>query len=491
MRTTFSGISIALRALQAQQASLDVTAHNVANANTPGFSRQTAVLSTTRAYPVPTLTGGVSNGQYGTGVQVSQIARMRDLFVETRIRQESPHLAYWETLQEGLAQVELFFNEPGETGISAALDQLWDALQDLSHGADSDSVREVVVQRAEVLVEAIRNTRNQLQSLREDLNDDVQVLVSKVNTLARQIADLNNQIGKVSATGNHPNDLLDQRDLLLEQLSQIVDIEVTDDHANMVIVTLNGVSLVQRSTAYVLETYREPSETEGYDKYQIRWQSTGSPAVIQSGELGATLALRDQEVQHYINELDEWTWNFAEVFNTIHKQGFDLHGNRGEDFFVFSNESKAFAGLNIAVNEDIVADPGRIAAAYFEDVDANKTTLPEDLKNQIANGENALRLAELRHRPPEGWEFTIGDEFVSIISNLGVRAERAHKMAENREVLVNHLHNLREATSGVNLDEEMANMIKFQHAYNAAARLMTAVDQALDVIINRLGVVGR
>ena len=121
-------------------------------------------------------------------------------------------------------------------------------LQDLSYGADNDSVREVVVQQAEVLVEAIL-ILVQLQSLRADLNNNVQVLVSKVNTLARQIADLNNQIGKVSATGSHPNDLLDQRDMLLEELSKIADIEVVDDHANMVVVTLNGVGLVQRSSA--------------------------------------------------------------------------------------------------------------------------------------------------------------------------------------------------------------------------------------------------
>lgn len=486
MRTTFSGISIALRALQAQQASLDVTSHNVANANTPGFSRQTAILSASKAYPVPMLSGGVSNGQYGTGVQVSQVARMRDLFVETRIRQESPHLAYWETLQRGLSQVELFFGEPGESGISAALDQFWDSLQDLSHGADSDSVREVVVQRAEVLVEAIRNTRNQLQSLRADLNDNVDVLVSKINTLAQQIADLNNQIGKVSATGNHPNDLMDQRDLLLEELSQIAEIEVVDDHANMVTVTLNGVSLVQRSAAYRLETYRVPEPKLGYDRYQIRWQGTGSPAVIKSGELGATLALRDEEVQNYIDDLDKWTWDFAEAFNKIHREGFTLDGKTGIDFFEFASSSMPHgAALEIRVNEDITEDPGKIAAAYFgEDVD-------EAPPGRIANGENALRLAQLRYNPPRAGEPTIGDSFISIISNLGVRAERAVKMAENRSVLVTHLHNLREATSGVNLDEEMANMIKFQHAYNAAARLMTALDQALDVVVNRLGVVGR
>jgi len=421
---------------------------------------------------------------------VSQVMRARDHFVETRIRQESPHLSYWETLQEGLSQVELFFSEPGETGISAALDQMWDALQDLSYGADSDSVREVVVQRAEVLVEAIRNTRTQLQSLRADLNNNVQVLVSKVNTLARQIADLNNQIGKVSATGSHPNDLLDQRDMLLEELSKIADIEVVDDHANMVVVTLNGVGLVQRSSAYTLETYRVPVPEQGYDKYEVRWQATGNATVIKSGELGATLALRDQEVQNYIAELDRWTLDFAAAFNAIHQEGFTLNGEAGEAFFVFSpdpNTGETFAALSIAVNESIVQDPGKIAAAYFGEGEGWKD-------GHKANGANALRLAELRNKPPEKptpWEFTVGDGFISIISNLGVRAERARKMAENRDVLVTHLQNLREATSGVNLDEEMANMIKFQHAYNAAARLMTAVDQTLDVLINRLGVVGR
>ncbi|MGI6149908.1 MAG: flagellar hook-associated protein FlgK [Limnochordia bacterium] len=476
MRTTFSGISIALRALQAQQASLDVTAHNVANANTPGFSRQSAVLSSSRAYPVPMLSSSVSNGQYGTGVQISQVVRMRDLFVETRLRQENPQLGYWETLREGLTQVELFFNEPGETGIASAMDQLWDSLQDLSHSADSMAARQVVVQRAQVFVEAVQNTRRQLQSLREDLNNRVGVLVEKINTLARQIADLNNQIGKVTASGNLPNDLMDQRDLLLEELSRIAEIDVTDDHANMVLVTLDGVSLVQRSTAYELEVYREHDFNAGYGRIKVRWQSTGIDTDVRAGELGATLHLRDEDVQYYINKLDTWTADFAEAFNARHKEGYRLDGEPGEDFFTFvSEDGSVFPAMHIRVNPDIEEDPGRIAAAYVESGQYEQ--------GQVANGENALRLSELRYR----WT----DEFIAIVSQLGVESEKAKKMAENRDVLVNHLHNLREATSGVNLDEEMANMIKFQHAYNAAARLMTAVDETLDVIINRLGVVGR
>ena len=486
MRTTFSGIVIALRALQAQQTSLDVTGHNVANANTPGFSRQRAVHRASQPYPMPMLAGGVSGGQYGTGVEVSQIMRMRDLFVETRLRQENPWLGYWETMEQGLSQVELFFNEPSETGIASALDQLWDSLQDLSHSAESESVRRVVIQRAQVLVESIFNSRNQLHELRADLNNSVQVRVNEINILASQIADLNNQISKVTASGSAPNDLLDQRDVLLEQLSRIADIEVTDDHANMVIVTLDGVGLVQRSTAYLLETRRVQRPDLGYDKYEIYWQSTGSPVKVEAGELGATLVLRDEKVQHYIDELDKWTLNFADVFNQIHRQGFDLNGDSGEDFFVFSADDISdvqFAAFDIKVNPEIMKDPRKIAASSFGPED--------DRPDPIANGDIALKLAELRHKPPVGQDFTLAEGFISIIASLGVDAEEAIKMAENRDVLVTHLLNLREATSGVSLDEEMANMIKFQHAYNAAARLMTAVDESLDVIINRLGVVGR
>jgi len=413
--------------------------------------------------------------------------------VETRLRQETLHLGYWETMREGLGQVELFFNEPSDTGINSAMDQLWDSLQDLSHSADSESVRRVVVQRAEVLVEAIKNTRNQLQGLRADLNNSVDIVINEVNVLASQIADLNNQIGKVTATGNHPNDLLDQRDVLLEQLSRLVDIEVTDDHANMVIVTVDGVGLVQRSTAYALDTRRVPAS--GYDKYEVYWRSTGSNVTIRSGELGATLQLRDEDLQNYIDDLDKWTLEFVNEFNAIHRGGYGLAGDDGINFFTFSSSTIdddtyspgdiGFAGLDIQVNRKIAANPNLIAAS-----DEPMSSVP-GTPSPIANGNNAQALAGLRNKALGSDHTSLPDRFISIISKLGVDAEEANKMSENRDVLVTHLTNLREATSGVSLDEEMANMIKFQHAYNAAARLMTAVDETLDVIINRLGIVGR
>ncbi len=493
MRTTFSGISIALRALQAQQVSLDITGHNVANANNPNYSRQTGLHSATRPYPAPMMGHNPSNGQLGTGVEISQINRMRDTFVDLRLRQQLSSFHYWSAMEDGLSQVELFFNEPGENGINQALDQFWDSLQDLSREPDFNSVREVVVQRAQVLVESITTTRRQLQDLRENINENIPLKVQKINSLSNRLADLNVQIGKISATGSLPNDLLDSRDAILEELSELIDIEVVQDHVNMVGVTVGGASLVHRSTAYNMTTVGQASEEQGYQKNIVRWATTGNPVEIKSGEIGGLEALRDVDIQRAIDDLDNWTKELVERVNEVHDQGWDLKDNEDADgnlvestpFFVFLNNNSDFAALNIMVNEELANDVSLIRASSRE--------------GAIGNGENALDLARLRFNrvvdtgigSGDNSQITIGDAFRAIVSKLGVNTQKSIKMVENDETLAGHLRNLKESVSGVSLDEEMANMIRFQHAYGAAARMMTAVDESLDTIINRLGIVGR
>ena len=490
MRTTFSGISIALRALQAQQVSLDITGHNVANVNNPNFSRQTALHSATKPYPAPMMGYTPSSGQLGTGVEISQINRMRDSFVDLRLRQQLHNLNYWNTMQDGLKQVELFFNEPGENGIHHALDQFWDSLQDLSREPDFFSVREVVIQRAQVLVESITATRGQLQNLRDNLNENITFKISEVNSLAKRLADLNVQI---SATGSLPNDLLDARDALLEELSQLVDIEVVQDHANMVSVAIGGSSLVHRGTSHSLMTNGVASEAENYKKNQVFWSATGNVVKLSSGEIAGMMRLRDQEIQQAINDLDTWTRDFALEFNRRHEEGYDFDGDGGLglplSFFTFDNQVPGdppdpnfpFAAQNIRVNTEIADNVGKIRASL--------------IPGAVGNGENALKLARLRFEPvievDEETQVTVADAFNSLISRLGVSTQKAVKMAENEATLEAHLRNLKESHSGVSLDEEMANMIRYQHAYSAAARMMTAVDETLDTIINRLGIVGR
>lgn len=487
MRTTFSGLAIALRALQAQQVSLDITGHNVANANNPNYSRQTALHSASKPYPTPMMGYTPSSGQLGTGVEIAQINRMRDGFVDLRLRQQLHSKNYWAAMEDGLRQVELFFNEPSENGIHFALDQFWDSLQDLSREPDFIAVREVVVQRAQVLVESIKGTRENLQSLRENINGNIPLKVEEVNSLARRIADLNVEIGKITATGSMPNDLLDARDGLVEELSQLVDIEVVQDYAGMIGITIGGASLVHRGSSYGLTT-TVWDESDNYRKVEVIWTATGNKADIRAGEIGGLLDLRE-EITRVIGELDDWTFDFVHNFNEIHAKGYNEYDGPGNgealDFFVFKGDPK-YAALNIKVDDGIVMDASRIRAG---------------LQPVKGNGENAKALANLRFMPvgrPSklnkglgGQDVTIGDSFNQIIADLGVKTQRAVRLNENDTNLELHLRNLKDSISGVSLDEEMANMIRFQHAYSAAARVMTAMDEALDTIINRLGIVGR
>ncbi len=486
MRTTFSGIEIARRALQAQQRSLDVVGHNVANANTPGYARQVAVHTASNPYSAPALQHNMANGQIGTGVQISQVTRMRDQFIETRLRQENHNYGYWKSMQEGLSQIELIFNEPSENNIHHALDMYWDSLQQVSKDPENESIRTVVLQRASVVAETIRHSRSQLGRLRDNMNGLVNVKVDEINSLAERIAQLNEQIGKVSSSGNNPNDLLDKRDELLQRLSEITNIEVMEDSTNMVMVSIGGATLVQRNQTTPL-TVKVSNEgiIPQYERQEVVWSGMGTPVEITAGELGGILLFRDQEVQGFIEQLNDWTADLINAVNHIHQQGYSLNDLPGTVFFVaeqpedqgaidLDDDPSLTIRLNIASPRDIAASAHQIAG-----------------ETVIGNGEIALELASLRYNPTRDRGITLADQFNSIISSLGVKSQEAQIMLDNEDVLVNHLKNLRESVSGVSLDEEMADMIRFQHSYSAAARIMTVMDEALDTIINRLGMVGR
>jgi len=212
---------------------------------------------------------------------------------------------------------------------------------------------------------------------------------------------------------------------------------------------------------------------------------------IRTGELGGMLKLRDEVLQEIMDDLDQWTLDFVREFNAVHAAGYDLNDTQSDDtkdFFKIDDEGSA--ALNIRVAEYLIGVDG-----VPGDVRLIRASSLEGVKG---NGDNALKLAKLRTEkvvsPPtnsNGAAVSIGDAFNAIISQIGVRAQEAIRMTENQVVLENHLINLKESISGVSLDEEMANMIRFQHAYSAAARMMTAVDEMLSIIINRLGIVGR
>ncbi len=470
MRTTFFGLETARRALMAQQLGLETTAHNIANANTPGYSRQVVQLQSTTPFSPPSLLRPQIPGQIGTGVGVGAIQRMRNAFVDTQVRQETSSLGRWETQRDLLMQVELIYNEPSESGIRNSLDAFWQSLQDLSLNPESGSARTVVLQRGQALADLLNHTYTQLKDLQSSVNDTIEVQVGEVNTYAKKIASLNRQIVEASSMGDNPNDLMDQRDLLITELSKIVDVNVHTDKYNAATVTIGGIPLVEWDQVRELKV---DSDADG--KYQLEWAKTGNPVEFHNGSLKGLLVMRDEQIDGHIAMITNFSNTLVTEFNTQHSNGFDLEGNKGKDFFEkIDSDNNPLFRVRIGLTEkEIAASAG----------------------GAPGNGQNASKLADALNVTSYGigggTQTTLRDYLSSNIAKLGVETQHALRMTDNQKALVGHLENRQETVAGVSLDEEMVNMIKFQHAYNAAARILTGFDEMYDTIINRMGLVGR
>lgn len=467
----------------AHQMGLETTAHNVANANTPGYTRQVVQLQATTPFSPPSWISPAIAGQIGTGVEVVAIQRMRDAFLDSQIRQETSSKGRWETQSELLSQIELIFNEPSESGIRTALDDFWKALQDLSLNPESASARTVVLRRGEALADLINHTYLQLQELQRSVNSDIEVKVTEINTYANRIAALNKQIIEASSVGDNPNDLMDQRDLLITELSEIVDINVITDKFNATTVTIGGVPIVEWDRARQIEVRDENSD----GMYEIYWKGSPNKVQFTDGMLRGLEEIRDNLIPAQLGALDNIVHTLMTQFNDKHMEGYDRTGNAGKAFFEYIDSGNTLIG--VAVTEDEIA----AAKGYDTDGDGNIDLTP------VGDGNNAKELADIllgkitiynKHDPTQVVvsDTSLRDYFIGAIAQLGIDTQHATRMTENQNVLVNSLQDRMEAVAGVSLDEEMVNMIKFQHAYNAAARVIATMDQIYDTIINGLGV---
>ncbi|MFO7312059.1 MAG: flagellar hook-associated protein FlgK [Bacillota bacterium] len=469
MRPTFFGLDIARRALQAQMRALDVVGHNIANANTPGYSRQVAIFATTPPYPAPMLNSMIQAGQVGTGVQIEAIRRLRDQFVEMQLRNETESLGRWNARYEALKQVELFLAEPSDYGLRDALDQFWQSLQDLHQQPESDAARAVVRERALLLAASFQHVHKQLTDLRLDLNRLVELEVQKINTLSERLANINAQIHRVHLSGHDPNDLLDQRDQLILELAEIVDISVLERDNRTVQISINGFSIVDGEQWIALQAVKDPSDNMLY----VHWSVTGQKLNITNGRLAGVLEARDQLVKGYLDDIDLLAKTVIDRFNEQHMQGYTLENppQTGITFFTGTGAK------DIAVDNNILQNLALIAASG---------------DGTPGNGANALALSRVFHEPfTELGNVSIADYLRSIVASVGVTTQQAHSMVTSQTALVDHLHARRESVSGVSLDEEMIDMVRFQQAYAAAARVVTTMDEALETIILRMGVVGR
>ena len=515
MRSTFAGLSIASSGLFAAQRALDITGHNISNVNTRGYSRQR--LNQAAQDPM-SIVGG--QGQLGLGVEMQFISQVRDEMLDIKYRTEVNTLGEWEEKYNSISQIEAIFNEPTDTGIRKVMDNFFEGLNSLSKDPSSPTTRAVFIQSAVALAQNFNHMTDNFEKMIRDANEEVESSVRSINSMGSQIARLNEQILEAELDGSRANDLRDARNLLIDDLSKLVDIQVkevpiSNGNSSTLSILIQGTPLVNYTDTNVLELETDqdhPMYKDGLDAIpprtdlstirvsNIKW-ATGSSLdqTKLGGTIGGQLQQRDgfkdenKGIPYYVRFTSEFAKSFAETINTAHAAGYALGATTPSGLDIFeSNGGATINAGNIKVNQALLNDPTLLALGGVSGA-------KDDNKNAIAMLElrnNKSFISEIEYNPLSGkskivlGEGTPEDVIKTMISTLGVDGQEAKRMFNNQQYLAEEIDSFRMSVSGVSLDEEMSNMIKFQHAYNAAARMITTVDEMIDVIINRMGRVG-
>ncbi|GAW92903.1 flagellar hook-associated protein FlgK, partial [Calderihabitans maritimus] len=401
---------------------------------------------------------------------IVEIRRVRDEFLDAQIRHEKHRFGFWDSRREVLQQVEDIFLEPTESGLNTVLEEFWAAWQELSKHPESVPTRVNLREKAKFLTDRIKLAYGQLETLAQEMRQEIETKVQQVNSLVQEIHTLNESIMRVKSSGQQPNDFLDKRDLLLDRLAELVDYQVKKRSDGRVEIYLQGKPLLQARTVQALETVVGPQEVK------VVWKGDQAEVGLTGGRLTSLLQSFNEVLPAYRAKLNDLARKLTEEVNSLHRTGYGLDGQAGRDFFVPLDGDPEPAS-HIAVSNDILADPAFIGAA-------SQPGAPGD-------GSIALEIARLsRERVfPEGGNptFTFGDYYQNIVAELGVQTDEGNRMVEVQEHVLEQLETRREAVAGVSLDEELANMVQFQQAYAAAARVISVIDEMLDILINRTG----
>jgi flagellar hook-associated protein 1 FlgK len=460
MTDLFGVLNIGTSALLLQQRAINVTGNNIANVNTPGYSRQR--LNVAANAPVDSITGPI-----GTGVHSGAVERIYDRFLGLQLNNQNANLGRWEAQKGMLERVEAVFDESGGYGLNQALSDFWNAWQDLSLNPSGPIERSVAAATSEILADTIRQKYGELEQLQEDIDEALEGAVDDINRLTAHIADLNQKIAAIEAGGDPANDFRDSRDLALKQLSEIIDIKSFEDATGRVVVSVgSGKPLVESGNTWQLSVQ---TNTDGHT--DIFWPDIDGGWVnisgeITAGKVGGWLQTRDTKIAAYQSDLDALAQALMDEVNTLHASGYGLDGTTGTDLFTGAG------AVDMAVNPAVLNDLNLIAAS------TTAAGVPGNAENAIAI--NALRTGLTMN----GNTATFDDAADALVSRVGYDVQTTKANAGHQADMMTYLENYRESVSGVSLDEEMVNLVKFQAAYDAAAKMISMTDEMLDSLMN-------
>ena len=569
MRSTFTGLNTMVRGIFSNQLSLDTTGHNITNASTEGYSRQSVNLAATRCQMQGSLYGDVA---VGTGVDSVSITRARNIFADIQFRNETSTEKYYEVLQTNYDKIEAVFDDSDEIGIQSAIQNFWKSWVDLEGNASTSSNRVTVIEQGKILSDVLQSATLELRDQISSAYEDLRIRVDQLNDITSQIVLLNRQITAQEVTGAMANDLRDQRDLLVDQLSEYVDITVSENSIGAYSIISNGVTLVNNVSKLDLKFSEGASSSQyGVMESSIYVGATGMMFNPNNGTLRADLDTI-AENKSFIDDIANMSAFMLDTLNRQHRAGYDLNNNEGQNFYGSTDiiyqyaydESRKSGYLqmtnsagenvdssgNVVVEDDIreenpgisdnelaikVAEASRlygiqviealevngmysesdgdshIAARLYKDTDYDRE------QGDTAGFRNATLIGALFNMTQSYMEensvddegnyvlknddgssplraigvISLNNYYIASMSRLGVDAESVDVKIETQQGVLTQINNWRASEMGVDWNEELTNMIKFQKGYSACARMLTTMDEMLDRLVNNTGMVGR
>jgi flagellar hook-associated protein 1 FlgK len=448
-----TSLSIGMQALEATQGALDATSNNIANANTAGYTREVAQFSENEE----TLSGsGVSGG----GVTLDGLQSIRDELLNLQIQQQTSLQSSADTQSSTLSQIQSYFSTSSGGDLASALSSFSTSISQLSADPTSSAAQQSVLSAGQDLADSFNDTANGLTGAQSDANGQVTQTVSQINTLTSQIAQLNGQLSQITAAGQDGGTVQDQRDELVQQLSALTGVSVTQNSDGETITTGNGTPLVMGNQSFTLQT------TTGSDGMQHVLDSNGTDITtsLQGGTLGGAIQIRDQTIPGFLTQLNTLASQFASAFNAAQAMGFDSNGKTGQDFFsVPANPNDAASGIAV-----VISDPSLVASS--SDGSAG------------SNGNIANLSAALTNVLPSGQ--TPAAAYSSLVFQVGNSASNASSQSTAIGLNLQQLTTLQGSVSAVDTNEEATNLLRFQTAYEAAARIVSTVQQLSTVTLN-------
>ena len=580
--STFTGLNTMVRGIYINQMQLNTVGHNITNADTDGYSRQNVNPAATKAE----YTNGVA---IGTGAEALSITRARDVYADVQFRTETAKEGYYDACAKNYDKIEAIFNDTNQSGIEDSLQEFYKAWLNLSTNASDSAARTAVIEKGKAYANTLTTAGNQLRDQIEDLYDQMEIAVTDINQLMEDITNINRTIIAKESDGAYANDLRDQRDLLADQLSSYININVHENQFGAYQIVCGGISLISGVDRLHLDFAKGVNSSEygvdyGVIDYNVRIRESDIDFRPETGKLRAQFDAID-ECRHYIEDVANMAAFMLTTFNDQHKQGYDLtgnvkaatddngntiydsdgkaiqipgsinfFGNTGDEYIYNYDEVNKYTYVTVRTSTGIYRkdDQGEIlklsgvkllgelatnadfeetggyryvaaASAYDNNEDYTAVMTPEGMQEHLiewggrsADGTNAVYMSQLfnmsydnivsagrsnlvpitRYAAVQNTVNSLGGlslnaYYKSEITKLSVAAQAMDTQVSEQALIMDQIQNWRDATAGVDWNEELSDMIKFQKGFGACSRCLSAMDECLDRLVNNTGTVGR